>query len=63
MTTDDESITELVAHALHCWSCPLCYTNGPDAMANSDQDHVTQSDRLQAVFLIGALGLTEAGPK
>ena len=46
-----------VAWALHCWTCPLCHVNGFEAMANSGQDHVTEIDRLQAAFLVGALGL------
>lgn len=48
---------ERVAWALHCWSCPLCFLNGTEAMANSNQDHVTEPDRQQAAFLVGALGL------
>lgn len=54
---EHESIVRHVAWALHCWSCPLCFVNGHTAMALSDQDHVTDTDRAQANFLIGALGL------
>lgn len=54
----DETVIEQVAWALHCWSCPLCWENGIEAMANSGQDHVTEIDKLQAAFLVSALGLT-----
>ena len=57
----DESVVDQVAWALHCWSCPLCFTNGMQAMADSDQDHVTESNRMQASFLVGALGLVQIG--
>lgn len=48
-----DPVTEQVANAIHAWSCPLCAGN-----LTSDQAHVTQSDRLFAAYLIGALGLT-----
>lgn len=54
--TEQQTIDH-VAWALHCWTCPLCFINGTEAMANSDQDHVTEVDRQQAAFLVGALGL------
>jgi hypothetical protein len=54
---ESDDLVPVVAWALHCWSCPLCYVNGIEAMGTSDQDHVTEDDRLQAHFLIGALGL------
>lgn len=53
----NEKVVDQVAWALHCWSCPLCWNNGFDAMAHSDQDHVIESDRMQAGFLVAALGL------
>lgn len=53
----NDEMVDLVAWALHAWSCPLCYVNGIEAMGISDQDHVTEDDRRQAHFLIGALGL------
>lgn len=52
-----ESVVERVSWAIHAWTCPLCEANGAEAMANSGQDHVTESDILFAHFLIGALGL------
>jgi len=56
----DAELIERVAWALHCWACPLCYANGVMAMGESDQDHVTEEDKTQAAFLVGALGLTVA---
>jgi hypothetical protein len=52
-----DPIADQVSWAIHCWSCPLCWMNGTDAMAYSGQDHVTELDRHFAHFLIGALGL------
>ncbi len=57
--TEAPNVGRQVAWALHCWSCPLCFVNGFDAMANSDQDHVTESEMQQAHFLTGALGLVQ----
>lgn len=61
--TEVTPVIDLVAWAVHAWSCPLCYVNGMQAMGESDQDHVTADDRLMAAFLVGALGLVsrEAG--
>ncbi len=58
----DADVVDRVAWAIHCWTCPLCWENGTQAMAESGQDHVTSDDRLMASFLIGALGLTPADP-
>lgn len=55
-----DTVLDDVAWAVHCWSCPLCYVNGFEAMAASDQDHVTEIDRQFAAFLVGALGLVSA---
>jgi hypothetical protein len=55
----DPDVIDQVAWALHCWTCPLCVVNGIEAMAHSDQDHVTEPDRMQAAFLVGMLGLTK----
>ncbi|HEY6793921.1 MAG TPA: hypothetical protein VI248_04480 [Kineosporiaceae bacterium] len=57
MTDRHVELVDQVAWAVHCWSCPLCWENGMEAMAASGQDHVTEDDRLMASFLIGALGL------
>jgi hypothetical protein len=55
----DPDVIDQVAWALHCWTCPVCVVNGIEAMAHSDQDHVTEPDRMQAAFLVGMLGLTK----
>jgi hypothetical protein len=55
-----DEIVDRVAWAVHAWTCPICFTNGMQAMADSGQDHVTSDDRNMASFLIGALGLVPA---
>ena len=53
----EEEVLARVAWAVHAWSCPLCFSNGMPAMAESGEYHVTAGDRLMAAFLVGALGL------
>lgn len=60
MSENPDPVVDRVAWALHCWSCPLCHENGIEAMSSSGQDHVTETDRAQASFLVGALGLRQS---
>lgn len=54
---ETDPLISRVAWALHCWTCPLCYLNGIEAMGVAGPGHVTQSELTQAAYLVGALGL------
>lgn len=56
----DERVIDDLAWAIHAWSCPLCFNNGMQAMAESGQDHVTDTDRRFAGFVASSLGITRA---
>ncbi len=57
---EDQRVIDDVSWAIHAWSCPLCWENGMQAMADSGQDHVTETDRIFASFIVGALGIRRA---